>query len=118
MAGKGNLKGNPNGAGRKIGSRGKWAMLTDEQRIALANQTDGIMPIQFFLSLLRDPNCPIQQKINAANLVAPYLHRKMPIGIDGGAAGKPIFTLQAGQLKGLSEEELSMLYSIMAKLNG
>lgn len=112
-----NTKGNPHGAGRKKGIPNKWTLLTDEARKQLAEANDGITPLQFFLSLLRDPKTPIEYKIRAAKEAAPYMHRKMPISIEGGDPRKPIVMLQKEHMKMLDDAELSTLYAILAKLN-
>ena len=108
---------NPRGGGRPAGKKNKWTLLSDEQRKALADQNDGLTPLQFFLSLLRDMDTPMEHKLEAARIAAPYMHRKMPLAIEGGDPSKPIFSMNAAQLKGLSDLELSTLYAILAKLN-
>lgn len=55
------------------------------------------------------------QRIQAATSAAPYVHRKKPIGIDGGE-GKPIAMVSAAQLAQLSDEELDKLLSVLGKL--
>lgn len=55
------------------------------------------------------------QRIQAATSAAPYVHRKKPIGIDGGE-GKPVSFVSAAQLAALSDEELDKLLSVLGKL--
>lgn len=55
------------------------------------------------------------QRIQAATSAAPYVHRKKPIGIDGGE-GKPIAMVSAAQLAQLSDDELDKLLSVLGKL--
>lgn len=57
----------------------------------------------------------LEQRISAASQAAPYVHRKMPIGIDGGA-GKPLAMVSTEALAKLSEAELTNLLNVMSKL--
>lgn len=57
----------------------------------------------------------IERRIAAATAAAPYVHRKMPIGIDGGE-GKPLAFVSADQLAKLSDGELAKLLEIMGRL--
>lgn len=59
----------------------------------------------------------LQQRIQAATSAAPYVHRKKPIGIDGGEGGKPVSFVSAAQLAQLSDEELDKLLLVLGKLN-
>lgn len=57
----------------------------------------------------------IERRIAAATAAAPYVHRKRPIGIDGGE-GKPLTFVSADQLSKLSDDELGKLLEVMSKL--
>jgi hypothetical protein len=57
----------------------------------------------------------IEQRIAAATSAAPYVHRKKPIGIDGGE-GKPLTVLTADKLASLSNAELDNLLQVFGKL--
>lgn len=57
----------------------------------------------------------IAQRIQAATSAAPYVHRKKPIGIDGGE-GKPVSFISAAQLAALSDDELDKLLTVLGKL--
>jgi len=57
----------------------------------------------------------LDKRIAAATAAAPYVHRKRPIGIDGGD-GKPISFISADRLANLSNEELAKLLEVMGKL--
>lgn len=71
-----NRKGPP-----KAGSQ-KKTKLTDEQRKILANQAGGISPLEFFASIIRDPDADPKRKDHAAAQLMPYMHRKMPTAVD------------------------------------
>jgi hypothetical protein len=60
------------GAGRKKGSVGK---LHDAARAQAAAQ--GITPLAYLLSLLRDEKQPQEIRTDAAKAAAPYLHAKL-----------------------------------------
>jgi hypothetical protein len=57
----------------------------------------------------------IEQRIAAATSAAPYVHRKKPIGIDGGE-GKPLTVVTADRLAQLSNAELDNLLQVFGKL--
>lgn len=58
----------------------------------------------------------LEKRIAAATAAAPYVHRKMPIGIDGGAEGKPIALVSADRLAELSDEQLAKLLEVLGTL--
>jgi hypothetical protein len=57
----------------------------------------------------------IEHRIAAATSAAPYVHRKMPIGIDGGE-GKPLAVVTADKLAQMSNQELDQLFAILGRL--
>lgn len=57
----------------------------------------------------------IEHRIAAATSAAPYVHRKMPIGIDGGE-GKPIAIVTAEKLAAMSDEELETMFKLLERL--
>lgn len=75
-----------------------------------------VMPLDFMLSELNSPKTGRAFKLDCARAAAPYVHRKMPIGIDNGSGG-PIGMYSAEQLMKLSDEELAKLQQIMAIMN-
>lgn len=103
-------KGNPDGRAGNKGSKSKWAIISEEARRQLAARI-GITPLEFLMSLLRDDNTPIELKIRAAVECAPYMHRRMPIAIEGG--DKPLTVIDPAQLAKLSSKQLAMLMEIM-----
>lgn len=60
------------GAGRKPGARNKR---TAEMIDAAAS--GGIMPLDYMLSVLRNPESSIDMRMDAAKAAAPYLHSKL-----------------------------------------
>jgi hypothetical protein len=57
----------------------------------------------------------IEHRIAAATSAAPYVHRKMPIGIDGGE-GKPLAVVTADKLATMSDRELDQMFMILDRL--
>lgn len=57
----------------------------------------------------------IEHRIAAATSAAPYVHRKMPIGIDGGE-GKPMAIVTADKLAAMSNAELDQMFAILDRL--
>ena len=67
----------------------------------------GELPLMFMLRLMRDTEQEMGLRLTAATAAAPYLHRKMPIGIEQvpGRFG----SLTAEQLRKLSTPALQQL---------
>jgi hypothetical protein len=113
--------GNPNGR-----PKGILNQLTIAQAQAVAKA--GITPLEFQLAVLRaEPeelarlniapkDVTFGARARAAESAAPYIHRKMPIGIDGGANGQPIGIYTPDQLMKLSDEDVEKLSLIVGKL--
>jgi hypothetical protein len=109
------ISGNP--AGRKKGTVTKATML---ERQAAEVARSGITPLQFMLTVMRGesgklkewgvtgPTLGIKTRMDAAKSAAPYVHRKMPIGVDGGD-GKPIGFYSADLLAKLTDDEVERL---------
>lgn len=97
--------------GRPKGSKNKRDIIADmlrEQAIS-----SGLLPLDFFLSVMRSDEMPLGVRFEAGRAAAPYVHRKMPIAIENLDA--PYKVLDIGALKGLTDEELEQLQLIMAK---
>ncbi len=60
------------GAGRKRGSLGKT---TVERQAAV--DLSGLLPLEYMLQVLRDPEAPENRKDWAATQAAPYIHPKL-----------------------------------------
>lgn len=59
------------GAGRKPGGRNK---ITQE---AIAKASDGLSPLDYMLSVLRDEGQDLSVRLDAAKAAAPYCHAKL-----------------------------------------
>jgi hypothetical protein len=75
MAGHG---GRREGAGRPKGSRNKRQVL-DPERQAI-RESGEVLPLEFLLKAMRDVTRPIELRLFAARVAAPYLHAKVSSG--------------------------------------
>src|SRR5258706_12105018 len=78
-----------NPKGRPKGALGKIGKLTEQQRQAMAER-HSITPLDFLLSVVRDDAADLDCRILAAKAAAPYMHRKMPVAIEGGDENRPM----------------------------
>lgn len=100
---------NPNG--RPKGSKNKKDLVVaDLTKQAI---TEGLMPLDFFLSNLRNDQMPLGFRYENAKAAAPYVHRKMPIAIED--VNAPFRVLDMAELAGLSDAELALVEKLMEK---
>lgn len=101
--------GNPDG--RPKGARNKKDIIAEQ----LTQQaiSEGLMPLDFFLSMLRSPEAPLGLRFECGKAAAPYVHRKMPIAIETDQTNFKVLDITT--LQGLSLEELQTLGKLMAK---
>ena len=71
---RGAVRGRPPGArgGRPKGARNKRTLETIEKI-----ETSGLMPLDFMLSVMRDPEAEMADRFEAAKAAAPYVHAKL-----------------------------------------
>ncbi len=74
-----------------------------------------LTPLQFMQSMAMDETLDPGLRLKAAADVAPYLHRKKPIAVDGGE-GMPLTVLSADRLAAMSNDELEALNAALIKL--
>jgi hypothetical protein len=87
------------GPGRPKGSRSRMTMA---QREACAKT--GVTPLEFLLSIMRDPAQPLTDRITAAHHCLPYLHAKLATRVEvSGPDDGPI------DLRALSDAELEAI---------
>jgi hypothetical protein len=73
------------GAGRKPGSANKRT-----REIADAAAAEGLMPLEYMLSVLRDEEQAIDNRMWAAEKAAPYVHAKLSSVEHKGEGGGPM----------------------------
>lgn len=105
-----------NKAGKPKGAKALWNRISNEERVALANETGGLLPLDLFISVCKQEGAPLATRLAAAAQAAPYLHRKMPMAIEGGDPNRPITIVEIAQLKGLKTAELKVLATLLEKL--
>jgi hypothetical protein len=100
-----------NPKGRPKGSKNK----KDEMIAKLTQQAidGGLLPLDFFLSNLRNDEMPLGFRYENAKAAAPYCHRKMPIAIENADAPFKVFDMS--MLVGLSDAELAVVEKLMSK---
>lgn len=103
-----------NRKGRPVGSKNRVTLLTNAQRMAIVTKGE-LTPLQFLQSVAMDETQDIETRRKAAADVAPYLHRKKPIAVDGGE-GQPITVLSAEKLAAMSEKDLEAMNAALIKL--
>lgn len=96
---------------RPKGSEGIKEILRAE--LTAASITEGLLPLEFFLHVLRDPQMPLGFRFEAGKAAAPYVHRRMPIAVE--VQETQYRTLDIEDLEGLTDEELEQLQTLMAK---
>lgn len=119
------------------GTKGVQTKMT-RKKVALMAMT-GMMPLDFQMFVMRDQlytdydakevagvltftpkdgakkeTVTLTQRLMAANSAAPYVHKRMPIAIEGG--DKPLTVIDAGKLATLSATELEALLKVLEKL--
>jgi hypothetical protein len=72
------------GAGRKLGSVSKLS-----REAAQAEFDKGMTPLEFFTSVMRDPEQPLSIRLDAAKAAAPYMHSRLAAVEIAGKPEKP-----------------------------
>jgi hypothetical protein len=67
-----NRGGSRSGAGRKPGAINKATAKARE-----AAEAGGIMPLEFMLTIMRDPDAARAERLDMAKAAAPYVHAKL-----------------------------------------
>jgi len=73
------------GAGRKKGS-----LSVRTQEIVAAAAAEGVTPLEFMLSVLRDPNQTHDERFKAAIQAAPYMHPRLAAVQHSGDEDNPL----------------------------
>ncbi len=79
------------GSGRRKGSRNRATKLREEAaKVAAAHAAEGgVMPLDFMLTMLRDPKAKKRDKQWAAKEAAPYVHPRLS-SVDTKQKGPPV----------------------------
>lgn len=88
-------------------------MLTAADRAKLADAA-GCTPLQFLLSVMIDANqAPLELRLEAAKIAAPYMHRRMPIALE--LPNSPA-QVDIAKLLALPRDEREKLLATLTKL--
>jgi hypothetical protein len=74
-------------------------------------------PLEYMFHVLLDPYSNTTAKRWAAERAAPYVHRKMPLAIEGGDPTRPVLLATITQLAQLSPEQLRVLQGLSTSLS-
>lgn len=94
------------GAGRKVG-----AVTTRTREIAERAVADGLTPLEYMLSVLRDETEDADKRFEAAKHAAPYIHPKLSSIEASGPNGAPLVEAKIDAAT-LTMEQLVALASI------
>ena len=103
--------------GRKKGSLNKRTlerMAIERERLELI-KVEGITPLEYMLSIMRDPNAPAYRRDEMAKAAAQYMHPRLNSVEVGGKKNQPLIanntTIVQVDLHKLSYEELAQRYT-------
>jgi hypothetical protein len=65
------------GAGRKRGTKDSKPRLSAARKVALAAAEAGLVPLDYMLEIMRDPNADPNERLKAAIAAAPYIHPRL-----------------------------------------
>lgn len=82
-----------------------------------ASEGKQTLPLEFMLTTLNSEDMPWKCRAWAAKEAAPYLHRRMPIAIEGGDANKPLVFATAEQLQGLPTAQLEVMMGVLSRFS-
>lgn len=78
-------RGNPKGVGRPVGTANRRT-----REIAERSFSDGISPLEYMLSVMRDENADGPRRDDMAKAAAPYMHPRLATMEHKGEGGGPI----------------------------
>ena len=97
------IKGNQRGGRRPGAGRKRGAVTRRTQEIAEKALANGITPLDYLLSVMRDATKDGAQRLDAAKAAAPYVHPRLAAIEHSGNADKPL-SMQI--VTGVPREEL------------
>ena len=112
-AGKGRKRGRPNKLSKKMLdeiARNQVAAARGRAKVPYST------PLEYMFWVLLDPKSSAGAKRWAAEKAAVFVHRKMPIAIEGGDPTKPLVLATMAQLSRLSPAQLRVLQNISVQI--
>lgn len=76
-----------------------------------------VTPLDYMICTLVHPDSTKEDRQWAAQTAASYMHRKMPIALEGGDPDRPIIMAMRDQLRAMSPQEFTLLQDLNARIN-
>ena len=81
-----------NGHGGRRAGAGRNGGVAKFQREAVEKAaSEGIMPLDFLLEVVRDKKAKKRDRVDAAKAAAPYCHKRMPQAFEGDIRGSFVY---------------------------
>jgi len=81
-----------NGHGGKRAGAGRNGAVTRYNQEAVEKAaSEGIMPLDYLLSVVRDKRAKKRDRVDAAKAAAPYCHKRMPQAFEGDIRGSFVY---------------------------
>lgn len=92
------------------------SILTNEQRQMLSDQLGGITPMQLLMSIARDEEEDVGARVEAAKILMPYVHKKMPVAMENINPVIGVINISKRDLEGISDEEINAALAVLDKM--
>jgi len=102
--------------GRQKGAKNRMSMQMMIEMAEAQKRAAPLSPLEFMLQVLGNEQESFARRAWAAEKAAPYVHRRMPLAIEGGDPTRPVLVATAQQLRTLSAEEFALLQQLSPKL--
>ena len=102
--------------GRQKGAKNRMSMQMMIEMAEAQKRAAPLSPLEFMLQVLGNEQESFARRAWAAEKAAPYVHRRMPLAIEGGDPARPVLVATAQQLRTLSAEEFALLQQLSPKL--
>src|SRR3989304_5021784 len=93
--------------GRQKGAKNRMSMQMMIEMAEAQKRAAPLSPLEFMLQVLGNEQESFARRAWAAKKAPPYVHRRMPLAIEGGDPTRPVLVATAQQLRTLSAEEFA-----------
>lgn len=90
--------------------------LSNMQRRMLAEELGGITPMQILMSIARDEEAGMGERIEACKVLMPYVHKKMPVAVETVGAATNVLSIDLDDIKNISDAEIAHTIGVLEKL--
>ena len=80
-----------NGGKRENAGRKPGALTRYKKEVAEKVADEGITPLEFLVSVVRDKKAKKRDRVDAAKAAAPYCHKRMPQAFEGDIRGSFVY---------------------------